>query len=103
MPSSRRQRLPTPKSAAFKVALGAFGAGLAWIIATSFLGWALFATGQQFFFAELVKSFLLVVLTATLLFLYVRRVLTTLEDSHEAEMQAKLDLVNRLALAAEYK
>ena len=52
---------------------------------------------------ELVKGLVFIFLTSLLLFFFVKRLVTDIKDHHGAEMQAKLDLVNRLALAAEYK
>jgi putative two-component system response regulator len=60
-------------------------------------------TDEEFFWIEIFRGFAFVVLAATLIVLYVRRLVRDIADTHEAGMQAKLDLVNRLALAAEYK
>ncbi|MBS1723291.1 MAG: HD domain-containing protein [Armatimonadetes bacterium] len=99
----KRQPVVSPGTAALRVAVGAFIAGAVWIIATTLVANLLPQSEEQLHRTELLKGLLFVGLTALLLFLYVRRVMTSIESSHDAEMQAKLDLVNRLALAAEYK
>ena len=58
---------------------------------------------RQFVVGELAKGLLFVLGVSILTFVYVYKLVTNIEDHHGAEMQAKLDLVNRLALAAEYK
>lgn len=96
-------KVPSAGGAALTVAAWAFAAGCAWILVTTAIINAIPKSEEGTFYSEVVKGVVFVLLTAAFLFLYVRRVLKTIEDSHEAEMQAKLDLVNRLALAAEYK
>ncbi len=100
---ARGRQVPTPAMAALKVAVGCFALGAVWVASTILVYWLYPDGGPGTHKAELTKGLLFVVFTAFLLFLYIRRTLSDIEDHHEAEMQAKLDLVNRLALAAEYK
>jgi|GEM_PF-3453864 len=103
MISGQRHRVPTSGAVAFRVALWCLALASIWIIATSFVFYNTSHSVLDTMWPELVKGLVFVFLTATLIFFYVRRLVTDIEDSHDAEMQAKLDLVNRLALAAEYK
>lgn len=77
--------------------------GVLWISATSLVIWYAPADDARRFAIEILKGFAFIAAIGVLLYLYVRRILTDIADTHEEEMQAKLDLVNRLALAAEYK
>lgn len=103
MKLGRRRRVPSPETVALRVSLWCFSFASVWILATSAINRTVPQTDDQYFWWELVKGLVFVGLTATLLFVYLRRLVTDIEDSHDAELQAKLDLVNRLALAAEYK
>lgn len=98
-----RRRVPTPAAVAFRVAAWTFGLAGLWIAATSILIKKFPEQRAIAYWPEMFKGLLFVFLTALLIFFYVRRLVTDIEESHDAEMQAKLDLVNRLALAAEYK
>jgi putative two-component system response regulator len=103
MKLGRRRRVPSPESVALRVSLWCFSLASVWILATSVVNRNVPQTDEQYFWLELVKGLVFVGLTACLLFVYLKRLVTDIEDSHDAELQAKLDLVNRLALAAEYK
>ena len=104
MTTANRHQVPTPAAVALKVAMWCVALASVWIIATSLVFFNAPHTADPVsIWPEIVKGLMFVVLTAVLLFFYVRRIVTSIEDSHDAEMQAKLDLVNRLALAAEYK
>ena len=92
----RRQIGPT--LAALKVASAYLFFGSAWVVVASLLA----SLGSPVP-AEPVKAFSVVVLTAFLVFLYVKRTIVRIEAQHEAALTSKLDLVNRLALAAEYR
>lgn len=100
---SRRHRVPKPSTAGLRVGGGAFVVGAVWIVLTSIVNKDVPLTDSQFVWMELVKGLLFVLGVSILTFVFVFRLVTSIEDHHGAEMQAKLDLVNRLALAAEYK
>lgn len=102
MKSGYRQRVPTPGAVAFKVALWCVALASVWIVVTSVV-FQITLKQERSIWPEVIKGLIFVFLTSTIIYVYVRKMVTDIEDSHDAEMQAKLDLVNRLALAAEYK
>lgn len=95
--------MPRPSTAGLRVGGGAFVVGAIWIVLTSVVNREVPQTASQFVWMELIKGLLFVLGVSILTFVFVFKLVTNIEDHHGAEMQAKLDLVNRLALAAEYK
>lgn len=103
MKLSPKNQVPSPGAVATRVALWCLALGSVWILATGIVDYNANDRPSPQMWVEITKGLVFIFLTACLIFLFVRRLVTNIAMSHEAEMQAKLDLVNRLALAAEYK